>query len=247
MVQGERLRAGVKTVLLVASEAGEFQGLSRRLRRLRRLPIGVDYVREAGHQGQNWLLLANGPGNALASQGIERVLSSVRVDAMVSTGYCGGLQPSLPPLTLVAASEVVVGAGNERLPAIRPPANYSLASGMVLSTDHVVNTAEEKADLYRATGAVAVDMESAAVARAARRLGVPFFHLRIVTDAAAESFPIDFNRVRDSAGRFRRRLVLLEALRAPATRIPGLLTVRRRCQMASKILGECLAGCRFID
>jgi adenosylhomocysteine nucleosidase len=236
----------VKTVLFVASEAREFKGLSRQLPRLGRLRIAVDYVREAHHQGQRWLLLANGPGDGLAAQGLERVLAFAPVDAMVSTGYCGGLQPSLPPFALVAASEVAVGAGSERFAAIQPSTNCRVVSGIVLSTDHVVNTAEERTTLHRSTGALAVDMESAAIARAARRAGVPFFHLRIVTDTAAESFPIDFNRVRDSDGRFRRGRILLEAMRAPARRVPGLLAVRRRCEIASQILGECLAGCRFL-
>lgn len=46
-----------------------------------------------------------------------------------------------------------------------------------------------KTALFAATGAVAVDMESVLVARAARRYGLPFAILRVVADPAHRSLP----------------------------------------------------------
>ena len=47
----------------------------------------------------------------------------------------------------------------------------------------------QKADLHRTTGALAVDMESHVVARAARRHRLPFAAARVVCDPAHRALP----------------------------------------------------------
>ena len=53
----------------------------------------------------------------------------------------------------------------------------------------MVITATEKARLYRETGALTVDMESHVVAQAARRHGLKFAVLRVVSDTASANLP----------------------------------------------------------
>jgi hypothetical protein len=86
-------------------------------------------------------------------------------------------------------------------------------------------------------------MESAAVAAKAREWGVPFRCIKVVSDIAQEDMPLDFNRYRDSAGRFSRSRIALAAMRHPFTAIPKLLRLDRNCRHAAEKLGEFFADC----
>jgi 4-hydroxy-3-methylbut-2-en-1-yl diphosphate reductase len=121
--------------------------------------------------------------------------------ALAVTGLCGGLDPALEPGDIVVASEVrgLAGPGGTGGTdgtdgtdgTVECPSAGLLAAalqrrglrprvGPVTSADHVVQGAERARLL--ATGAVAVDMESAWIATAARG-GTPFAVLRVVLDA----------------------------------------------------------------
>jgi adenosylhomocysteine nucleosidase len=63
------------------------------------------------------------------------------------------------------------------------------ASAEMAGADAPVAEAVSKNALFAATGAVAVDMESVIVARAAQRHGLPFAILRVVADPAHRSLP----------------------------------------------------------
>jgi hypothetical protein len=85
-----------------------------------------------------------------------------------------------------------------------------------------------KAALFAATGAVAVDMESVVVARAAQRHGLPFSILRVVADPSHRSLPsaalvamradgeVDLSAVLTALGRDIRQLPMLARLAVDA-------------------------------
>jgi adenosylhomocysteine nucleosidase len=176
-----------------------------------------------------WVLLANGPGPRL----INEVLRERRnVDGIVSTGFCGALDPRL------GVGDIVVSG--EGITSPRP-----FTRGDILSLDRVAVTAAEKRELRESTGASAIEMESAAVAAKAREWGVPFRCIKVVSDVAQEDMPLDFNLYRDPAGRFSRSRIALAAMRHPFTAIPKLLRLDRNCQHAAEKLGEFFADCTF--
>ena len=127
------------------------------------------------------------------------------MNALVSIGFCGGLQPALHAGDIFVATEVV-GVS----PALQPATEKPFKTGKLLSIDRVVSTAAEKAALSK--NADAVEMEAAAVADRAKRYHVPFYAVRVVTDTFEESFPLDFNAVRSSDGRFSRARIVAAAL-----------------------------------
>jgi adenosylhomocysteine nucleosidase len=108
----------------------------------------------------------------------------------------------------------------------------------------VVQTAAEKSQL-RTPGAIAVEMEAAAVAERAQALGLPFFCIKSVTDLAGETLTIDFNAALRSDGRFDTMKILASSLRHPWVRLPELFRLRARCVRAARSLGEFIADCRF--
>ena len=231
------------TLLLVAAEPREFDGLLRRARGLRRLDWPVAWARSVECGGRRLLLVANGAGAERAARATEAALRRERPGAVASVGFCGALDPALEPGGVYVATSV--DAGGCRFPAMDPGAIRPHASGALASVARVARTAAEKARLRAATGAGAVEMEAAGVARAASRAGLPFFCVRSVTDRADESFVIDFDALLRGDGHFDTMLLLRVIVRKPAAALPEVLRLWRRCRVAARNLGEFIADCRF--
>jgi hopanoid-associated phosphorylase len=129
------------------------------------------------------------PGRLEAA--LERLAAGAR--GIISIGIAGALAPELQVGRWVAADAVLVGgetvptdaAWTGRLAARLPQAT----GGWLLGADALVAEAAQKTALHRATGAVAVDMESHVVARVALRHGLPFAAARVISDAAHRTLP----------------------------------------------------------
>jgi len=112
-----------------------------------------------------------------------------------------------------------------------------------LTVNRFISTAEEKHRLH-ATGAIAVEMEAAAVAAEAGRLDLPFFCIRSVSDPAHQTFPIDFNQARRRDGTFSTpRIAAQAALSLSAWR--ELIGMGRAAHRSAEALGQFLGSCRF--
>ncbi len=68
-----------------------------------------------------------------------------------------------------------------------------LRTGKFVSVDRVLINSGEKRQLHIETGAVGVDMESAAIGEVAQEHGVPFLIVRAISDGAHDDLPVDFN------------------------------------------------------
>lgn len=112
---------------------------------------------------------------------------------LVSFGISGGLSPALAPGTLVC-SRAVIAADGTRYPTddiwrARMIDWPGVVDGDVFGSDTIVGTTTEKAALHARTGAIAVDLESAVVAQAATRAGLPFLVIRAIADPAKRDLP----------------------------------------------------------
>jgi adenosylhomocysteine nucleosidase len=184
------------------------------------------------------VLVANGPGPKLAGEAVDVVKENVSIEAIVSTGFCGGLKLSLGNSDIFVATEVV-GSGSALIPTSARP----FKTGKLLSIDRVVSTAVEKYRLGEI--ADAVEMEASAVAERAHRWNVPFYAVRVVSDRCDESFPMDFNQVRSPDGRFSRGKIIAAVRRRPVSMVPQLMKLNKRTKRAAQALGEFLADSRF--
>ena len=114
---------------------------------------------------------------------------------LVSFGVAGGLSPYLKPGHVILSAEVI---GDDR--HWRPMERFQqqiagLAErvgafeGAVLGSRAILATEDDKTRAWRETGAVAVDLESAIVARAAEAAGIPFLVLRTIADPSTRELP----------------------------------------------------------
>jgi len=136
-----------------------------------------------------------GPGSVRLGQTLAERLRETGTEwaGILSFGCAGGLDPSLAPGTCVLATGVQTADGflcadaawlrglARRLPGA--------VAGELAGIDAPLLSPADKAELWRASGACAVDMESHAAARIASRHGLPFAACRVVLDPAWRSVP----------------------------------------------------------
>jgi adenosylhomocysteine nucleosidase len=226
-------------LVFIAAERRELEGLLVHVDEITKPDWPVDFARLGRLNGREIAMVANGPGPKLAGAAVDAVKANQKMDALISIGFCGGLQPALHACDIFVATEVV-GVS----PALQPATEKPFRTGKLLSVDRVVSTAAEKAQFGKA-GADAVEMEAAAVAERAKRYNVPFYAVRVVTDTSEEDFPVDFNQMRSHDGHFSRARILAAALRRPMTAIPELIKLNKRTKRAAQALGDFLAEARF--
>ncbi len=230
-------------LLVVASEPGELRALQSRCRAVKRLRWPVWFARSGELNGVPVLLVANGPGPDLAAAAVRAAAERSRLEAVVSTGYCGALDPEYRPGDVFVAMRVE--AGGTTYAGTMPEANGQKTHvGTLLSLDHVVRTPAEKARL-RERGAAAVDMEAGAVAGEACSNRARFYCVRAVVDRAQEGFVLDFDALRGADGRYDRVRIVKAALKRPLAGVPELLRLRQRTELAGRALGDFIGHCRF--
>ncbi|MDP9094200.1 MAG: 4-hydroxy-3-methylbut-2-enyl diphosphate reductase [Actinomycetota bacterium] len=114
-------------------------------------------------------------------------LAELAPQAIVVAGVAGGLDPTLRPGDVLVASEVRDEQGRTVLRAAAPLVadlrrmGLRVRTGPMVSCDRVVGGAEARARLA-ATGALAVDMESAAIVR--ETVDLPTAVVRVIVDTA---------------------------------------------------------------
>jgi adenosylhomocysteine nucleosidase len=231
-------------MLFVAAEAREFTGLLPFCRSVRKLDWPLRWARSAELNGRQVFFAANGAGPKHAAEAVDvaRPKLNGAMYAVVSTGFCGGLDPQMKVGDVFVATGIQVGA--EVAPVLTPQSTRKHFTGTLISMDRVAQTAEEKRDLCR-SGASAVEMEAAGVLSRMREWGMPFYCVRSVTDMANESFRMDFNAVRNKDGRFSTLRILAAAIASPGAIGPELIELRKRCAVAARSLGEFIADCSF--
>ncbi len=160
-----------------------------------------------------------------------------RSKCLMSFGIAGALAPQLRPGDVVISAEVV-SAGHRwaageffqsRVAALAR--QLGAFEGAVLGAPAILATEEEKRRAWRATGALAVDLESDVVARIATQAGMPFIVARTIADTAYRELPPAALIPLSEAGTPNLARVLASVLRRPR-QIATLIALARETRMA---------------
>ena len=103
--------------------------------------------------------------------------------------------------------------------------------GAVLGASAILATEADKSRAWRETGALAVDLESAVVARIASQAGIPFLVVRTIADTACRELPPAALIPLSEAGTPNLARVLGSVLRRPR-QIGTLIRLARETRMA---------------
>jgi len=156
---------------------------------------------EKQHEGRRFrffeqdavVVVCAGIGPEAARRAAEAVIHFCAPDTIYSAGYAGALDSKLRVGDILRPQRVVNASDGSSV-------NVERGSGVLVSFGAVAG-AEQKRKLRESFGAQAVDMEAAAVARAAEARGVRFEAIKAISDEADFDFP-EMGRFVDASGAF---------------------------------------------
>ncbi|MEI9930049.1 MAG: hypothetical protein WDM89_05695 [Rhizomicrobium sp.] len=178
------------------------------------------------------------------------------VRGIISIGIAGALSPELKAGDCIIASTIIAQATRfdtdngwtARLRRALPDPRVTPIAG----SDRIAATVEDKATLFRETGADAVDMESHVAAAVARENGLPFVALRVISDRADHTLPpAVLAAMKPNGGIALGRVLKSIALRP--TQIPALMRTSRESEKAFVALLRCRdvlgpgLGCPYLE
>lgn len=169
-----------------------------------------------------------------------RQLVDLGVEALLSFGLAGALDPALGSGDVVIARQVRSDAGDlypcdagwqEALHAALVETRTPCRRGAILGSARLWRRPADKRSLFAATGCLAVDMESGAVAAIAAGAGLPFLAVRAVADRAEDALPPLVEHAVKPDGMPAVGRTLAAMLKSPA-QIPATLRLARRSERA---------------
>jgi len=201
--------------------------------------------------------IATGIGTDRAREAARRAFDSFsrdslsRVDLAISTGVAGALSEGLHAgdvvvadrLVLAArasAADLVVGVDQGELHRVQDALRAGavrFSTGAMLTAARPLLTAAEKRRAKSTTGAIAVEMESAAIADEAQRRSIPFACMRAILDPADED--VVGVELADEDGNLRPLKAAGFLVRHPAA-IITLSRIARNLGLASKSLAAAI-------
>jgi adenosylhomocysteine nucleosidase len=179
-------------------------------------------------------VLVTGIGRSNAVQALRAAWPAPPPQLVLTCGFAGGLHPELAAGTVVFSAGESAGLEQALTALGARPVRFHCAA-------HVAGTAAEKAALRKSTGADAVEMESEVIRVFCRERQTACATVRVISDAAGEDLPLDFNRLMTSEQRLHFGKLLWAVLSAPG-KIGGLLRLRRRTKDAARALAAALHG-----
>jgi len=181
-----------------------------------------------------------GPINARAASELLILQGATR---LISWGCAAALSETLKPGDLVLADTLIDAEGAHigthpswlELTQSLLPNSLKTHSGSLAESRSIVATGKHKKQLHTQTGAVALDMESIAIAKAAWQNTLPFLAIRAIADPADMDLPDAISHsLNDEGDVVLRKLLSFIALH-PAE-LPGLIKLGLHFNAAKKTL-----------
>lgn len=185
-----------------------------------------------------------GTGLKRAREATQAVIDAFHPKWIISVGFSGALVDGLNVGDLVVANSVVDQNGEQpyqissQMPADPERGRHV---GRLCTTDHIVHTVAEKRTLAASTNAIAVDMESWAVADVCSRHQTGFFAVRAISDDVHSDLPKEVLAILGPKGTIRAGALVGSLIKRPGS-AKDLWAMRERAMTAAEHLGTFLTG-----
>jgi len=236
----DSIHADVGLVFATAIELGPLLARCDRVRKY----TGGKFTFRGARLGEIKLAFVQcGMGATAARQATLALIDGHSPKWMISAGFSGALSPDLKLGDIVVGNSLVDEAGNELTIDVGMPANPAggLHVGRMLMVDRIVRTVAEKRTLAEKSGALALDMESLAVATACREARARFMAIRSISDDMSADLPPEILSLVGETGSVRLGAALGALWKRPGS-ISDLWSLREVATTASERLAKFLVG-----
>lgn len=167
---------------------------------------GNGFVIRGGRYGEIKVVIAEtGTGFARARRGTQAMIDGHSPDWVISAGFSGALVPEMKVGQIVVPNALCDIHGQEMPVETSMPADpqHGLHVGRALTSDNIVRTVEEKKQLAQQHDAMAVDLESLAVAQVCRDSRTRFLAVRVISDDLSADLPPEVLSILGATGTYR--------------------------------------------
>jgi adenosylhomocysteine nucleosidase len=187
--------------------------------------------RKMAEEMSDFAILITGIGSKNAETSLRNFLAKNVPKLVLTCGFAGGLNPELE------TGDVVFMTGYPALEEKLANADAKLVN--FFSATRIATTAAEKKKLREETGADVVEMESGAILAVCRESRIPCAMVRVVSDAADEDLPLDFNKLAKPDKNLDYDKLAWAVCKAP-WKIGALLALYKKTRFAAAQLAEVL-------
>lgn len=167
---------------------------------------GNGFVVHGGRYGEIKMAVAeSGAGFARARRATQALIDGHRPSWVISIGFSGALLPEMKVGQIVIADAICDIHGQEIHVEMKMPADpeHGLYVGRIINTDEIVRTVDEKRQLAETYDALAVDLESLAVAQVCRETQTRFLAVRVISDDMSADLPPEVLSILGATGTYR--------------------------------------------
>ncbi len=157
-------------------------------------------MRHGGLAGRGVVIVPEAVGREKAARATEALIAGHKPKWIIAAGMAGALRQGLKRGDIVMP-DVILGETGERLAIDFHISTEQLAAmpglhvGPLITVDHVILKPAKKTALGLLHGALAVDMETLAVAEVCRREKQRFLAVRVISDTVDDELPADVERL----------------------------------------------------
>lgn len=233
----DKAHADVGIVAALPIELGAFLDRCQRVRKY----TGGPFRFRGGLFGEARVaVVESGVGFERARRATLALIDAHTPDWILSCGFSGGLSPAVKVGHIVLANSIVDEHGHEVAIDVAAPGDRTVHCGRLLTTDAMVRTVEQKRALAEKHGALAVDLESFAVAQVCRDAGRLFMAIRSISDDLSADLPPEVFAVLGSSGTVRVGATLGAVWKRPGS-VKEMWRLREQAQAAAESLAGFLA------
>ena len=176
------------------------------------------------------LITGIGPRNTQFS--FQKALAIYTPNFVLTCGFAGGLNPdhSIGTVLYETTSQFFNPAAFQKAKTIQ---------GKFTHSDRILITSEEKQSLFKKKQADAVEMESKTIHLICKKQQIPCATIRVISDRADESLPIDYNQVMTPDFKVNLSKLTLTLIKSPY-RIYSLIRFHKQTVFAANALARAI-------